>query len=254
MTEAWSGDGRYLLPARKVEPYRPWFEFLKAACQDLDIAVDRRLYADWGDVEDLSFDDWWRSGIWRVLFAIDTAVSIVEPGSALDPTDGTLIVRLPLGRDPKETLRDVRDLLEEHGASGLVGSSNRGRFRLSDGVEHGFLHANRLASVRLMLRLYRAWIDHRENGTRERVQAAAMDVYDWGRAWNEKVRANRWKRDLTYLPICFTTWVGYLRRENRREVWEGDDPESARRQVQRYISRARAIAANVARGEFPGVY
>lgn len=144
MTEAWSGDGRYLLPARKVEPYRLWFEFLKAACQDLDIAVDPRLYADWGDVEDLSFDDWWRSGIWRVLFAIDTAVSIVEPGSALDPTDGTLIVRLPLGRDPKETLRDVRDLLEEHGASGLVGSSNRGRFRLSDGVEHGFLHANRL--------------------------------------------------------------------------------------------------------------
>ena len=31
MAKAWSGDGTYVLPARKVEPYRLWFEFLKLA-------------------------------------------------------------------------------------------------------------------------------------------------------------------------------------------------------------------------------
>ena len=40
MAKAFSGDGEYVLPARKVEPYRLWFEFLKLALKDPDIKVD----------------------------------------------------------------------------------------------------------------------------------------------------------------------------------------------------------------------
>ena len=40
MDERWSGDGTYYLPARQVEPYRLWFEFLKQAHRDADIEID----------------------------------------------------------------------------------------------------------------------------------------------------------------------------------------------------------------------
>ena len=40
MFEKWSGDGTYYLPARQVEPYRLWFEFLKQAHRDQDLQVD----------------------------------------------------------------------------------------------------------------------------------------------------------------------------------------------------------------------
>ena len=33
MAKSWAGYGTYVLPARKVEPYRLWFEFLKLAYQ-----------------------------------------------------------------------------------------------------------------------------------------------------------------------------------------------------------------------------
>ena len=38
--ECWSGDGTYYLPARQVEPYRLWFEFLKQAHRDAEIQID----------------------------------------------------------------------------------------------------------------------------------------------------------------------------------------------------------------------
>ena len=43
-----------------------------------------------------------------------------------------------------------------------------------------------------------------------------MDVYDWGKAWNGKIRDDRWKRERTYLPFCFDTWVSYLRCEDKK--------------------------------------
>ena len=49
MSEKWSGDGTYYLAARSVEAYRLWFEFLKQAHRDNDIAVDYEFYADWGN-------------------------------------------------------------------------------------------------------------------------------------------------------------------------------------------------------------
>lgn len=255
MAEAWSGDGRYFLPARKVEPYRLWFEYLKLALADPDIEVDRKFYADWGEIEGQTFSKWWAGATWRTLFAIDTSVRVLGHNEVLPTDDPSLTVRIPLGRDPKLTLRDIQELLEEHNAGIKFGQIPKGKFSLSDGVEHGFLHSNRLASVRLMRRLYEAWLEHRDAGQRQRVQASAMDVYDWGKAWNDKIRDNRWKRERTYLPFCFDTWVSYLRRDNKiKNAWDGEDPENARRQVQRYISRARKIAQNVGRGDFPGSY
>jgi hypothetical protein len=65
MSEKWSGDGTYYLAARSVEAYRLWFEFLKQAHRDNDIAVDYEFYADWGNFWEKSFSDWWAGETWR---------------------------------------------------------------------------------------------------------------------------------------------------------------------------------------------
>jgi len=264
MAEAWSGDGRYFLPARKVEPYRLWFEYLKLAMKDSDISIDRDFYRDWGDVENTDFDKWWGGSTWRNLFAIDTSVRLLETDENLPKGDPSLVVRLPLGKDIKDTLRDVQQLLEEHDAGVKFEDVPKGRFSLSEGFEKGFL--KKMNRARLMLRLYGGWLDHREKDVKERTQLAATDVYDWATAWNNKIRERKWKRELTFIPECFTYYVENGLRgtpirmpENasdkvQRMYVAAADPENARRQVQRYIQKARKIAENVGRGDFPGKY
>lgn len=264
MANPYSGDGRYFLPARKIEPYRLWFEYLKLAYEDPDIEVDTDFYKEWGDVENLTFDKWWGGETWRRLFAIDTSVRVLEGGETLPKDDPSLVVRLPLGKDIKDTVRDIQQLLEEYGAGVKFDEVPKGRFSLSDGFEKGFL--KKMNRARLMLRLYGAWILHKEKDAKERTQLAATDVYDWATAWNNKIRERGWKREQTFIPECFTYYVENKLRgvpvyvpENASErmtdmYLSAADPENARRQVQRYIQKARKLSENVARGDFPGRY
>jgi hypothetical protein len=115
MAEKWTVDGRYLLPARKVEPYRLWFEFLKLALKDPDIDVDQQFYADWRDIEGQSFNEWWRGPTWRELFAVDTfaqSVRVLEGDESIRSDDDVITVQISLKRDPAESLRDLKALLE----------------------------------------------------------------------------------------------------------------------------------------------
>ena len=98
MAEAWGGDGRYVLPAKKIEPYRLWFEFLKAALRDPDIEVNKRLYKEWGDVDGQTFNTWWDTGAWRNLFAVDlgNGVEVLEKGLEAPQSGHLLTVTLPL--------------------------------------------------------------------------------------------------------------------------------------------------------------
>ena len=112
MSEKWSGDGRYYLAARSVEAYRLWFEFLKQAHRDKDIAVDYEFYADWGNFWEQSFSEWWAGETWRTLFAVDTAVRVLDESESIKNDDTAIVVRLSLSKDIKETLKDVQQLLE----------------------------------------------------------------------------------------------------------------------------------------------
>ena len=134
MSEKWSGDGQFYLPARQVEPYRLWFEFLKQAHRDPAISVDYEFYTDWGNFWEQSFSDWWAGATWRTLFAVDTAVRVLGEDESIKNDDTAIVVRLPLGKDPRETLQDVQQLLEQHGAGtkletvaqGVIPPENKG--------------------------------------------------------------------------------------------------------------------------------
>jgi len=286
MAKAWAGDGRYELPAKKVEPYRLWFEFLKAALRDPETKVNKKFYKDWGDFEGQTFDEWWSTGIWRNLFAVDlgNGVEVLESGVGAPRSDDLLTVTIPLNQDPNRSLADIQAILSDYQAK-QVGSGKRkkGKFSLTEGSEQGF--EKRMNAARCMLRLYGYWLDHSALSKKHQVEEACLAYWKWSTDWANQIRTNKWNRPLPYYQQAFALYSEYLFRKRRllspaeisktfkpfeeeknkpkytqKEIGtvtaldEGVNAEDARRMVVRYIRKARNVAANVGRGEFPGKY
>jgi hypothetical protein len=257
MSKAFAGDSFHMLPAQKVEPYRLWFEFLKLAFQDPNIKVNRRLYQAWGVIENVEFKSWW-SDNWRKLFATDVGVRVFDPHEKLSANDSTLVVRLPLNKKIKDTLTDVRHLLEGRSAGRRLRNSPAGSFSLTKGFEQGFL--KKLNTARCMLRLYGIWLKHDDKDRRKRVEASTLDYCEWAAAWDRKIAEMKWNRPRPFFPICFKEYAHYIReRRSGVKVRGGQaaaigNAENARRQVVRYLAKAQRLARNVGQGSFPGSY
>ena len=266
----WSGDGRYHLPAKTVEPYRLWFEFLKTVLTDPDLKVNKRRYQSW-DLEKVAkqtFTQWWAGETWRKLFAMDNSVRILERSEKLPTTDPSIVVRLPLGKDAKEIRDEVMALLEEHGATDKVSKTRQGKFSLTQGFDKGFL--KKTSQARMMLRLYRYWLGtDTQMKDSERLSTAVLQYLDWATKRTEEVKGHKNYRDVQpYIPDSFLVYADYLRQETegktakgRKKISQihisqgrGQSAEDARRAAKRFLRKAREIAATVAAGEFPGKY
>jgi hypothetical protein len=239
----WSGDGRYYLPARQIEPYRLWFEFLKLAANDPDLTVNREFYAPWGDFQSQSFDDWWTGATWRSLFAVDAGVRVLDETEFVANDDTAIIVRLPLAKDPKETLKDVAELLEQHHADHRLSRVPQGKFALTEGYEKGFLKY--LPQARLKLRLYRIWLSHRSLGRSGRVSQTATDFIAWARTRDNLIKSKGYKYERPLIPFAIGQFVD--------DLAAGDKSCFDNRRVfMRYLQKARSLASNAASGLFPG--
>jgi hypothetical protein len=239
----WSGDGTYYLPARQVEPYRLWFEFLKLAHTDPDVSVNYDHYADWGDFYDQSFTGWWSGPTWRTLFAVDAGVRVLGDDELVFNDQTRLTVRLPLTKDPKEVLRDVAELLEQHGATDLLHAIPQGKFGLTAGYEKGFLKY--LPQARLMLRLYRIWLSHRDIEGKGRVGQTAVDFVNWAKPRDEMIKIRKYKLERPLIPYAVSEFAS--------DVIKGEYPDdNHRRAFLRYLKKAKTLAENAASGSFPG--
>ena len=246
MAEKWSGDGRFYLPARQIEPYRLWFEFLKLAHTDPDIVVDYDFYADWGSFWDKSFNEWWAGATWRTLFAVDASVRVLDESESIKNDGQAIVVRLPLSKDLRETLRDVQQLLEQHEAGTKLKTVAQGKFRLSEGYEKGFLkYADR---ANFMLRLYRIWLDNADHDKRGRVKQTAVQFYEWAKHRDDMIRAKNYKLTRPMFPFAVKIYA--------EAILAGEDITNSdeQRQFMRYLKKARNLANNAAKGVFPGKY
>lgn len=259
----WKGDEVHLLPAQQVEPYRLWFNFLQLASKDETLTVNTERYNAWGNYTELKFSPWW-SAHWRDLFAVDLGVRQVDSLQDLPKrSDRELILRIPLYQDPKRSLAQVSDLLKQHGASDRLRNMVEGQFQLQIGdADDTLIHPStrflrNLPKVRLLLHIYRFWISHAEADERRRLEKTAISYFRWADGWNRQVKEKQWKRPLIEIPFALNTYVQHLeKRGNRRRtsLYETDDVSDHRRQIARYIRKARKLAANVAEGRFPGKY
>lgn len=270
----WSGEGGQRLPAQKVEPYRLWFEFLKLAIQDQEIKVNRKLYEPWGDVESLTFDKWW-SAHWRELFAVDVGVYQIQPSEvrdtlrSIEQQKGGILIRVPLYQDPKRSLAQVEEILAANNASYRLRDMPRGQFHISVGEKDDGKQINPAQrflrnqdNVRFLMNFYRFWVSHQDLKKTDRIDRTTLSYFAWADAWNRKIREKKWKRPPIYIPDSVRDYQAYLalRGGHRKQVPSYERPQkmgdqtNARRQVDRYITKARTIAANVGRGHFPGHY
>lgn len=255
------GDASHLLPAQKIEPYRLWFEFLKLALKDQTLTVDKAFYEPWGPVADADFDDWWVSH-WQDLFAVDIGVRVC--GRDERANDRELLVKVPLYQHKARTLRQLGELLDQHGVGDRLIDIPPGQFGLSVGVSadghptHPSIRFLRnLPKVRLLLHLYRYWLEGQGLGDRRRLEQTAMRYFKWADAWNTKIEKT--SRPRIEIPHAISAYVAFLeQRGNRKRIplseLNDTDVPNHRRQIKRYIRKALHIAGNVARGEFPGRY
>lgn len=266
MPTKWRGDASNQLPAQQVEPYRLWFEFLKLASQDPTIKVDHTAYKSWGTYQQSDFGEWWSSQRWRQLFSVSVGVRVITSSSEMQHGDGNLIISIPLYQDKRISLSQVRRLLDEKDAGPQLSKMPKGQFFFNVGggddghiISPSVRFLRNLPKVRLLMHLYRFWLKHPDLDEKKRLKAMSKDYFAWADAWNRKVRERKWKRPLVEIPTALAEYVRYLEKRGSRQRLalykynEADIPNS-RRQVARYLLKARRIADNVAQGIFPGVY
>lgn len=263
MPQKWKGDSDYQLPAHQVEPYRLWFEFLKLALTDASLKVDLKRYKPWGDISQADFREWWDAH-WRALFAVDIGVEVIDPQSVkLKPSDKELFLRVPLYQGSKRTLSQVKEILERHGASERLKDMAEGQYRLQVGngkdksIHPSTRFLKNLSKVRLLLNIYRFWLSNSEADDRRRLELTALSYFKWADAWNRKIKEKKWNRPVIDIPTAIRAYVEYLQKldqSGRRRLSTIDDSSDNRRQIARYIRKARQIALNVAQGRFPGDY
>jgi hypothetical protein len=242
----WSGDGRFYLPARQIEPYRLWFEFLKTADRDPEIIIDDDYYADWGDFRNLTFNDWWTRETFKKCFAFDAAVRVLDDAETVVNDEFWITVRLPLPRNPKETIKDVQELLDQHGAGIKLANAPIGKFSLTKGYEAGFIKY--LSNIRFMLRFYNNWLDFANLNEEDRLFQSVTHVVNW----TEKRKSLLESRG-TYDPkslYLHATLNNYLKDVRAGRSYDGDGYN--RKMVLRYLRRAQNLARNAADGNFPG--
>jgi hypothetical protein len=242
MAKKWSGDGRFLLPAKQIEPYRLWFEFLKIAHVDPNISVDYDFYADWGPFWELSFNEWWTEDRCRTLFAVDAGVRVLDVGTSIDIDKDAIVVRLPLNKDSTETLEEVRKLLKQRNAGVKCDQVGQGRFGLSEGYQKGFLKY--LNKANLMLRLYGIWLKNADE--KGRLGKTAVEFYDWAMKRNALIKDKVYKLTPPEFPEGVKAFAKAVKAKDTTPY------ENERRAFDRYIDKAKKLATNAGAGVFPG--
>ena len=113
------GDATHRLPEGMMAPYILWFTALQLAYRVPGLKVNKRFYADWGEIEGLRFNDWWEEN-WRDLFAVSIGVrEIMDMEDFQQSQDNaSMIVSIPLDQDFKKTIEELRSCTWQSGRSG----------------------------------------------------------------------------------------------------------------------------------------
>jgi len=257
-------SGLLAIPAKTREPYRLWFEFLKLALQDPTLNVDQEFYAEWGDIQTATFDDWWEAN-WEELFAVEIGVYQIKNVDKLYKRRlNEIIVRLPLYRDKRETLERVEEILTSHRAGHRLADMQQGRYRLDVGEEDGHaIHPSTrflrdTDTVAVLLNYYRFWIGNLGLDETERENQTARDYYNWINS-NRANPSNTTDPLLTTMPSGIADHVAYLdhlsgTKSGQSTLFDLDQNVVNRRPFRNNLKKAKSIAENVAQGIFPGRY
>lgn len=216
--------------------YRLWFEFLKMAQKEPDLAENLRrskgYYQPWGDVTSVKFDDWWKSH--KHLFG---EISVRQVNS-VSSSPNAIHLAIPLNLPVTKVLAEVKRLVEECQSRQLIKKgidpnslksmhSGFGVFELSTGVE---IRGRTLHEIQL---LYQFWQDCGKPPVNTSTISEIVDRF------RSRPRSKWVPYILQMKPV--TDRKGNLRYD-----------EGQVRQVRRYLKKGYEVCKSVSLGEFPG--
>ena len=216
--------------------YRLWFEFLKMAHKEPDLAsnlaASADYYADWGTVRDHLFDPWWKEH--KHLFG----TTYVQEVERVTVSDNVMYVAIPLNQPASRSIADVKALIEDKQTAKLIEqgqdpdtvkslSAAFGNYSFTQGVE---LRGKVLYEIQLM---YGIWQDMGKPAVNT---AFITEVID-------RLRARPRSK-----------WTPYLLQIDPMPDKKGNlrYDEGQIRQVRRYLKKGYAVCEAVSKTDFPG--
>lgn len=216
--------------------YRLWFEFLKMAHKEPDLADNLKAsagyYADWGDVRDQLFDPWWKTH--KHLFG----TTYVKEVDRVQAAENVIYVAIPLNQPATRSISDIKALIEDKQRTKLIEqgqdpeavkslSAAFGKYSFTQGVE---IRGKVLYEIQLM---YGIWQDMGKPAVNT---AFVTEVVN-------RLRARPRSK-----------WTPYLLQIDPMPDKKGNlrYDEGQIRQVRRYLKKGYAVCEAVSRGEFPG--
>lgn len=220
------------------EAIRLWYEFLKRACVDTNIAVNAKYYKDWGDVGTTKFETWWKTNA-EQLFPY-RKVEVVQRYLS---DAGVVHVSVPMALTPTEAANQVRQVLIEH-YKGIDHDPKPQRvYQLTPGAEL------KVSALRAYLATYDANQRLITTLDLERVPAKLL-LAEVRRVY--MARSHKWKntkRKVEGLPMALAGDIVYDF-ESDQVIARGSDI-SAERAVRRYLAIANNLVKAAAVGDFP---
>ncbi len=226
------------------EPYRLWFQFLKLALQSTEFKVKKAKYSEWGDIQSVGFDRWWREK-GKVLIPLGANDVHVTTAAKCD-TKHYHLVAIPRDISPTTARDQVLKLMKE------LASGNKGvarKWKLTEGKEL------KVASVRAYLHAYEAQQKLIKEALLKGDKASdvkAKHVLCEVRSYYNK-KAARYKNNLFRVDSMPSRLI---HGGNITDVAliKPDDCVDALKAINEYLTKARKILVNMANGEFPGNY
>ena len=234
------------------EAYRLWFEFLKHANTHSDVKVNKKFYAEWGDVSNIKFNVFWNQKS-ETLFKRAT-LELVTSGKS---NDDSFLVRVPIELSPTQAANELRRILLSQQASNQNKKQSKTRYKLTDDTEI------KVAAFRAYLHTYEAYLRvvergsiakvNRTGGKGGKLKVSGKELLDEVRLFY-LTRTERWKhtkRKVEGLPPSLLSGLEINPVTGEKMSYSGDET-SALRTVKRYLVNAEKLIANAAKGTFPG--
>ena len=217
--------------------YRLWFEFLKMAHKEPDLAnnlaATSEYYVDWGDVRNQLFDPWWKEH--KHLFG----TTYVKEVDRVQAAENVLYVAIPLNQPATKSISDIKVLIEDKQRAKLIEqgqdpatakslSAAFGKYSFTQGVE---IRGRVLYEIQL---IYGIW---QELGKPAVNTAFITEVVN-------RLRARPRSK-----------WTPYLMIADPMADKKGNPryDEGQIRQVRRYLKKGYAVCEAVSKTEFPGL-
>lgn len=214
------------------ELFRLWYEFYRIALSSQEPEIKKALkksssyYADWGVIENVKFDDWWKKH--RSLFH-DTNVVRLSKTDEVRSRD-SLCVIVPTTKSYGDIVKEFKLLL----AVELPEKVKRRKTPPSHRFSPTEIQGVKRDSLRMML-------DLQKN--------VFSDTSLKGKALTQRVTqyfsSQRYQRKKNTVPMTFL-----VDNKNQRD----DHSDEAERNIRRYRQKAKKLVLNVASGKFPGSY